>query len=168
MQLKRTLIATLLLAGASSQGLAQTDNPNPGSGPALGGSVAPAGVPGTGFAGLAGTAGTFASAAGGLSVPNPSTGGEVAVSGNIAQAVGGVLSGNPSAGQRATASEAFGGTSAASALVDALVALGNNPNASTVTAAIQAYNAAVQALPAGQSPGPGLLAARSVLAGFIQ
>jgi len=168
MQLKRIFIATLLVAAASSQGAAQTDNPNPGSGPSLGGSVAPSGVPGSGFAGLAGTAGTFASAASGLTVSNPTTGGEVAVPGNVAQAVGGVLGGSPSAGQRATASQAFGGNAAATALVDALVALGSNPNVSTVTAAIQAYNAAIQALPAGESPSPGLLAARSVLAGFVQ
>lgn len=167
MQLKRIVFAVAVVSVASARVGAQTDNPNPGAGPSLGGSVAPVGVPGGGFAGLPGTAGTFASASGGLTVPNPS-GGEVAVPGNVAQAIGAILGGNPSSAQRATAAEALGGTAAASALVDALVALGSNPSASTVTAAIQAYNAAVQALPSGQSPGPGLLAARSVLAGFIQ
>lgn len=167
MTFKKILFAAAVVAVASSTASAQTDNPNPGTGPALGGSVAPLGVPGAGFSGLAGTAGVFASASGGLTVPNPGTGADVFVPGNVATAIGGLLGGSPSPDQRSTAREAFGGTAAAGALVDALVAMGSNANASTVTAAVTAYNAAVQALPAGQNPGPGLLAARSVLAGFV-
>lgn len=167
MTFKTILFAAAVVAVASSTASAQTDNPNVGNGPSLGGSVAPLGVPGSGFAGLAGTAGVFAASSGGMSVPNPS-GGNVAVPGNVATAIGGLLGGNPTADQRATARESFGGTTAAGALVDALTAMGANATPATVSAAVQAYNAAVQALPAGQNPGPGLLAARSVLAGFVQ
>lgn len=167
MTFKTILFAAAVVAVASSTASAQTDNPITGSGPALGGSVAPLGVPGAGFAGLAGTAGSFSASSGGVTVPNPA-GGSVSVPGNVATAIGGVLSGNPTPQMRATASEAFGGTTAASALVDALAAMGADPNPATVAAAIQAYNTAVQSLPAGQNPGPGLLAVRSVLAGFIQ
>lgn len=168
MSIKPMFLAVTLLAAAAASAGAQTDNPVSGSGPSLGGSVAPFGVPGAGFSGLAGTAGALLSASGGLSVSNPGTGGSVAVPANVAQAIGGVLSGNPTPAQVATATEAFGGTPAAAALVSALAAMGGNPNPGTVTAAIQAYNAAVQALPAGGSPSPGLLAARSVLAGFTR
>lgn len=167
MTFKTILFAAAVVAVASSTASAQTDNPGPGSGPALGGSVAPLGVPGPGFAGLAGTARIFAAASGGLTVPNPA-GGDVLVPGDIATAIGGLLSGNPSEEQRAKAREAFGGTTAAGALVDALVAMGSSANANTVAAAVTAYNTAVQSLPAGQNPGPGLLAVRSILAGFVQ
>ncbi|MBM3885607.1 MAG: hypothetical protein FJ361_07150 [Gemmatimonadetes bacterium] len=166
MTFKPMFLAASLLAAAVSSAGAQTDNPVSGSGPSLGGSVAPFGVPAGGFSGLAGTAGSLSSASGGLRVTNPGTGGSVVVPANVAQSIGGVLSGNPSPAQVATATEAFGGTPAAAALVSALAAMGANPTPGTVTAAIQAYNAAVQALPAGGSPSPGLLAARSVLAGF--
>lgn len=166
MNFKTILFAAAIAATFSSTASAQCTDCQPQSGPSLGGGLG-LGVPGGGLAGLSGTAGTFSAASGGITVANPA-GGTVTVPGNVAQAIGALLSGNPTAADRATATEAFGGTTAAAALTDALVAMGSTPTAATVAAAVQAYNTAVQSLPSATAVTPGLLAARSILVGFTQ
>ncbi len=175
----KTLFAAALLAVASSVATAQTDFGSPiGAGGGLGGAVAPLGVPSVGnmpgspasaSAGLGSARSAFVAATGaGPTVANPA-GGTVAVPPAIAQAVGAVLGGGATPAQVNAANAAFGGTPAAAALTQALQTLGGSGgmNYSNVSNAVAAYNAAVDALPPGQAPGPGLLAARSVLAGIV-
>jgi hypothetical protein len=96
-----------------------------------------------------------------VSVNNPA-GGTVTISQPIAQALGAVLNNSSTAEQRAALAAATG--NGGQALVNALVALGINPSGKRLTAAVNAYNAAVDALPADATPTPALLGARQVLA----
>ena len=160
--MKNVLSALALVAALASSAVAQSSE---GSGPGglgggLGGSIG-LGVPGNTGGGAGGAAGAFLNASGSVSVNNPA-GDSVSISQATAQALGAVLSSRSTAAQRqALATEiGAGGT----ALAEALVALGSNPSSATLVAAVNAYNAAVDALPAGATPTPALLAARQVLA----
>lgn len=170
--------ALALTAAVSTVGVAQTDFGSAlGAGAGMGGAVAPLGLPGGsgpgGTAGLSGNAvaglanarAAFTNATGGgTSVTNPS-GGTVVVPQAAAQALGAVLGGSPTAAQTAALATAFGPTPAgqANGLANALAALGANGSFSALVNAVQAYNAAVDALPAGATPSPALLAARQAL-----
>lgn len=172
---KQIFAALALVAAASSVAVAQSDFGSPlGAGGGLGGSVAPLGVPGAagsgtargltgpGITGLQNARAAFASAgANGASVRNPA-GGNSTVPQGIAQALASVLAGNPNAGQRSAVVSAVG-TSNAEALVDAVSALGANQTIANLTRAINAYNAAIDALPAGQAPSPALIGIRQAL-----
>jgi hypothetical protein len=176
---KKLFAAVALVALASSAAFAQTDFGSPvGAGAGVGGSIAPLGIPGRNVgatmsggvntAGLGAARGAFIGATGGSSVTiaNPA-GGTVVVPPAAAQALAGVLGGSPSAADVAGLNQGFGGTAAGSALVTALTSLGASPTSAQVRGAIQAYNAAVRALPAGVVPGPALLAARSVITAAV-
>jgi hypothetical protein len=159
--MKNVLSALALVAALASSAVAQSSE---GSGPGglgggLGGSIG-LGVPGGVGGGLGGASG-FLNATGSVSVSNPA-GGTVTISQAIAQALGAVLNNSSTAEQRAALAAAIG--NGGPALVEALVALGSNPSSATLVAAVNAFNAAVDALPAGATPTPALLAARQVLA----
>lgn len=161
--MKNVLSALALVAALASSAVAQSSE---GSGPGglgggLGGSLG-LGVPGGvgGGGGLGGASG-FLNATGSVSVNNPA-GGTVTISQATAQALGAVLSGSSTAEQRQALATEIG--AGGPALVEALVALGSNPSGATRVAAVNAYNAAVDALPAGATPTPALLAARQALA----
>ena len=163
--MKNVLSALALVAALASSAVAQSSE---GSGPGglgggLGGSIG-LGVPGNtgGSAGGGlGGAGGFLNATGNVSVNNPA-GGTVSISQATAQALGAVLSNSSTAAQRQALAAEIG--AGGPALVEALVALGSNPSSATLVAAVNAFNAAVDALPAGATPTPALLAARQVLA----
>lgn len=176
MKTKQILAALALVAAASSTAVAQTDfGSSLGAGAGLGASVAPLGVPGgpdaspglptTGAQGLANARAAFMNATGGgVSVPNPA-GGTVTVPQAAAQALGAVLGGNATPAQVNTLSAALGVSgSAASLLVQALQSLGGSVTTVNLSRAIAAYNAAVDATPAGSNPSPTLLAVRQALA----
>jgi hypothetical protein len=175
---KKLFAAAALVVLASSAAFAQTDFGSPvGAGAGLGGTMG-MGIPGRNVGavmsggvntgGLSAARGAFVGATGGSSVtvPNPA-GGNVVVPPAAAQALGAVLGGSPSAADVAGLNQGFGGTAAGNALVTSLQGLGATPTAAQVRGAIQAYNAAVRALPAGVVPGPALLAARSVIAAAV-
>lgn len=175
---KKIFAALALVALASSAALAQTDFGSPvGAGAGLGGTMG-MGIPGRNVGtvmsggvnttGLGAARGAFIGATGGSSVTivNPA-GGNVVVPPAAAQALAGVLGGNPTAANVAGLNEGFGNTAAGGVLVTALQALGATPTSAQVRSAIRAYNAAVRALPAGQVPGPALLAARHVIASAV-
>ncbi len=175
---KKLLAALALTAAVSTVGVAQTDFGSAiGAGAGLGGAVAPLGLPGgggpdgtaglsgVGAQGLANARAAFMNATGGgATVTNPA-GGTVVVPQAAAQALGAVLGGSPTAAQSSTLASAFGPTPAtqANGLVTALAALGRNGSFANLVSAVQAYNAAIDALPAGQNPSPALLAARQAL-----
>lgn len=173
---KKILAAAALVALASSAAVAQTDFGSPiGAGAGMGGAVAPLGVPGgaggggamsgAGAAGLANARAAMMNAgSNGVSVPNPA-GGNVTVPQAAAQALGAVLGGNPTAAQRSAVLSALSPVpaSAANALTGALQALGANPSGANLGRAIAAFNAAIDALPAGQNPPAALLGARLAL-----
>ena len=176
---KNFFAAAALVVLASSAAIAQTDFGSPtGAGGGATGSIATSGIPGRSVgtvmsggvntAGLGAARGAFISATGGSSVTvsNPA-GGNVVVPPAAAQALAGVLGGSPSTADVAGLNQGFGGTAAGAQLVTALTTLGANPTSAQVRGAIQAYNAAVRALPAGVVPGPALLAARSVIAAAV-
>ena len=178
---KKVLAALALVAMSAAVAVAQSDFGSPlGAGAGVGGSVAPLGLPGggpgagapgaglsgAGAQGLANARAAFLNATGGgATVANPS-GGTVVVPQAAARALAGVLGGTPTADQTSAVTTALAPVpaSSAGALVRALAALGANANHGTLTAAVAAYNAAVDALPAGATPSPALLAARSALA----
>jgi hypothetical protein len=174
---KQILAALALVASASSIAVAQTDFGSPiGAGAGLGAAVAPLGVPGgngpggtaglsgNGAQGLANARAAFMNATGGgATVQNPA-GGTVTVPQAAAQALGGVLGGNPTAAQVSTLTSALNAGSASAPLVQALQALGGNASTANLGRAIAAFNAAVDATPAGANPSPALLAVRQALA----
>lgn len=174
---KKIFAALALVAASSSVAMAQTDFGSPiGAGSGLGGTVAPfvpglagsgsaAGLTGNGAAGLSTARSAFANAgASGLSVTNPG-GGSVNVPSNVVQALSAVLGGSPSSTQVSVVTASMTGVpaGAASALVTALQALGSAPNFPNLTRAVSAYNAAIDALPAGTNPSPALIAVRQAL-----
>ena len=176
MTLKNVLAAAALVAATSAAAAAQTDFGSPiGAGGGLGGAVAPLGLPGGNNNGAAGNSGVspaglanarsaFVNATGGgVTVQNPA-GGTVTVPQAAAQALGGVLGGSPTPAQSQALTAALGGGAPATALTNALAAMGSNPSIATVTNAVNAFNAAIDALPAGQAPSPAVLAARQAIA----
>lgn len=174
---KKLFAALALTAAVSTVGAAQTDfGSSLGAGAGVGGAVAPLGLPGgngggsggisgAGAQGLANARAAFMNATGGgVNVTNPS-GGSVVLPQAAAQALGAVLGGSPTAAQSSALATAFGPAPAAqaNALVTALAALGSNASFGALVNAVQAYNAAIDALPAGANPSPALLAARQAL-----
>jgi len=169
------IIATLTGAVAEAQGGAVSDFTGPGGGGGgAGGAIAPIGVPigppvgpiaPTGAAAISGAASTFGGAgAGGVSVSNPA-GGTVTVPAATARAIGAVLSGGgaPAAQALQNVLVADGVPSgAAGALANALAALGSNPSRANLVAAIEAFNAAIDAGPS--TPSPAMLAIRFAIA----
>lgn len=166
--MKNVLSALALVAALASSAVAQSSE---GSGPGglgggLGGSIG-LGVPGnTGGVPLGWWRrwSAFLNASGSVSVNNPA-GGSVSISQATAQALGAVLSSRSTAAQRQALATEIG--AGGPALVEALVAFGSNPSSATLVAAVNAYNAAVDALPAGATPTPALLAARQVVLAAI-
>lgn len=170
--LKQILGATALVAVTSVVAAAQTDFGSPlGAGAGVGGAVAPFGVPGAAGAGTAGglsgggaiglnnARATFANAgSNGVTVTNPA-GGNVNLPQAAAQALGAALGGSASPAQVTALTNA----GVPAGLVTALAALGSNPSMGALTRAITAYNAAIDALPAGATPSPALLAVRQAL-----
>lgn len=180
---KKIFAALALLATASTVATAQTDFGSPlGAGSGVGGAVAPLGLPsGLGIAGAASSRpmppafqrgissarAVFAGApAGGTRLTNPA-GGSVVVSQSISQALGGVLGGAPSPAQTSALSGALGGVpaSSATALVTALQAMGANGSRGNLAAVVNAFNAALDAIPAGQPVPTALIAIRAAVAG---
>ena len=168
MTMKKLLVAATAVALLSAPAVAQTDVGSPiGGGAGLGGSVAPLGVPGGAASSFSALASEFSNSDDdGVEVVNPA-GGTATLPAAAARAIGALLSGNGTAADVQTAAAAFGGTPAATALANALQAMGNSLSPETAAAAVNAHNAAVDALPAGANPGPGLMASRQVLAGFV-
>ncbi len=171
--LKKILAALALVAASSSLAMAQTDFGSPiGAGAGLGGTVAPfysgtagSGLTGTGVSGLNSARNAFANATGANVVVTNPAGGNVNVPTNLVQALAAVLGGAPSPAQFSSVVNSLEGVpgNLASALVTALQTLGATPNYPNLVRAVQAYNAAIDALPAGTNPSPGLLAIRSAL-----
>lgn len=168
--LKQILSATALVAVTSVVAAAQSDFGSPiGAGAGLGGAVAPFGVPGAAgragaalsgpaAAGLARARAAFANAgANGVSVTNPA-GGNVNLPQAAAQALGAALGGSVTPAQAA----ALANAGVPAGLTTALAALGSNPSMGSLSRAIAAFNAAIDAAPAG-TPAPALLAARQAL-----
>lgn len=168
--------ALALVTGSSSLAMAQTDFGSPvGAGAGLGGTVAPfyvgtsgsvAGLSSNGVTGLNSARSAFANATGvNLIVTNPA-GGNVNVPTNLVQALAAVLGGAPTSSQFATVVNSLERipVDLATALVKALQVLGAAPNFPNLVRAVQSYNAAIDAVPAGTNPSPGLLAIRSALA----
>lgn len=175
---KQLFGAAALVAVTTVVASAQTDFGSPlGAGAGLGGSVAPFGVPGAagggtargltgpGATGLNNARAAFANAgSNGVSVMNPA-GGNVNLPQAAAQALGAVLGGTATPAQVTAFANALSGVpaGAATALANALQAFGSSPNGATLSRAIAAYNAAIDALPAGSNPPPALLAVRQAL-----
>lgn len=166
--IKQLFAAFALVAAASTLAVAQSDYGSPlGAGAGLGGSVAPNGVPGAGSAipqrardGWETSKNNFANApALGARVLNPA-GGNVNLPQNVARALGAVLGGGGSAGDRGVVAQAAGGNNA---LVEAVANLGANPTMNNLRRAVSLYNAAIDAVPAGQAPSAALLAIRQAL-----
>lgn len=156
MNFKTILFAAAIGAVSSTSASAQCTDCGPGNPSAITSAVVTVGLPAGGFSVSAGTA------------TNPATGGTVAVPAAVATAIGALLDGTATPDQQATATAAFGGTTAAGLLTAALLAMGANPTVATVTTAVTAYNAAINALPSANSVTPGLLAVRGALAATIQ
>jgi uncharacterized phage infection (PIP) family protein YhgE len=95
---------------------------------------------------------------------NPA-GGNLNVPTSVVQALAGILSGAPTAAQLSTFTSALAGVpaTASAALVAALQALGSRGSFPNLVRAVSAYNAAVDALPAGTTPPPALAAVRLAL-----
>lgn len=174
---KKIFAALALVAASSSLAMAQTDFGSPiGAGGGLGGTIAPfvpglagsgtaPGLTGNGATGLNNARNAFGNAGGpNASVVNPA-GGNVNVPTNVVQALAGVLGGAPTPAQISTVTNSMAGVPGAtsSALVTALQTLGATPNYPNLVRAVEAYNAAIDALPAGTNPPPALLAVRSAL-----
>lgn len=176
----KVLAALALVAMSATIVLAQpTDAGSPmGAGAGLGASVAPLGLPGggggapggalsgIGSQGFANSRAAFMnSTSAGVSVANPA-GGTVTVPQAAAQALGGVLGGSPTPAQTTALTNALTGVpaSSAGALVRAMTAFGANANFGSLSTAVAAFNAAVNALPAGAAVPPALLAVRQALA----
>lgn len=177
---KKIVSAFALVAVASTSAMAQTDFGSPiGAGSGVGGAIAP-NLPGfrgnlaTRYAALpmpaglggriAGVRSTLAnSPTAGIRVVSPA-GGTVILSQSISQSLAGVLGGSPTPAQLSAVIAA----GVPSSLATALQAYGTSPTRGAHAAAVSAYNAAVDALPAGQQPSPALLAVRAFLAGAGQ
>jgi len=174
---KKIFAALALVAASSSVAMAQTDFGSPiGAGSGTGGTVAPfvpglagtgtaPGLTGNGAAGLNNARNAFGNAGGpNLRLTNPA-GGNIDVPTPVVQALAAVLAGTPTATQISVVTNSLTGvpSTAASALVTALQALGGTPNFPNLSRAVSAYNAAVDALPAGTNPPPALMAIRLAL-----
>lgn len=178
----KVLAALALVAMSATIVLAQpTDAGSPmGAGAGLGASVAPLGLPGggtgrgapggalsgAGSQGFANSRAAFMNAAStGVSVTNPA-GGTMTLPQAAARALGGVLGGSPTPAQTTALTNALTGVpaSSAGALVRAMTAFGANANFGSLSTAVAAFNAAVNALPAGAAVPPALLAVRQALA----
>ena len=168
------MLATLTVAIAEAQSGGGSDFTGPGGGGGgAGGSYAPLGVPagapsgplsGAGIAGLAGVVNIFGNpGAGGISIPNPA-GGTVTISPATARAIAAVLSGGPGPHQNLQNILVGEGVpaAAAGALANALAALGSNQGRGTLVAAIDAFNAAIDAGPS--APSSAVLAIRFAIA----
>jgi len=169
------MVATLTVAVAEAQSGAGSDFTGPGGGGGgAGGAVAPIGVPlgppagplsPAGSAAIGGVSSTFAGAgAGGLSISNPA-GGTVTVPATTARAIAAVLSGGGAPAAQNLQNVLVGeGVPAgpAGSLANAMAALGANPSRANLVAAIEAFNAAIDAGPS--SPSPAMLAIRFALA----
>lgn len=152
-----------------------------GGGGGITGAVAPVGLPAAGGnaaviptapsapvnAAVSGAATSLGTAppGGSISVPNPA-GGTVSVPQATGSLISAVLA-TGSAGSVAALSTALTASGVASgqatALADALGQMGTSPSFANVVSAVQAYNAAIAATPAGQTPSPAILAIRAVL-----
>jgi len=174
-QAARAAALVTMLVGplAAQQGGTGSDVSGPGGGGGgLGGAVAPIGIPtpppsgplsSAGSSAAANIVGLFASA-GGVTVSNPA-GGTVTVPAAAAQAISAVLSGGGAAAVANLSSVLTAGRvppTEAQALATALGQLGASPNLTTLTAAIEAFNAAVNA--SSGTPSPALLGVRFALA----
>jgi hypothetical protein len=172
---KKIFAALALVAVSSSQVMAQTDFGSPiGAGAGLGGTVAPfsvgtsgsvVGLSSNGATGLNSARSAFANATGASLVVSNPAGGNVNVPTNLVQALAAVLRGSPTASQFSTVVNSLEGVpgTLATALVRALQTLGAAPNFPNLVRAVQAYNVAIDALPSGANPSPGLIAIRSAL-----
>ena len=174
---KKIFAALALVAASSTVATAQTDFGSPiGAGGGLGGTIAPfvpglagsgsaPGLTGNGAAGLNNARNAFANAGGpNLRITNPG-GGNINVPTNIVQALAAVLAGTPTSTQSSIVSNGLTGVPSAvsASLVTALTALGATPNFPNLVRAVSAYNAAVDALPAGAELPPTLAAIRLAL-----
>jgi hypothetical protein len=169
------MFATLTVAVAEAQGGAGSDFTGPGGGGGgAGGAIAPIGVPmgppagplsPAGSAGVSGVAATFGNpGAGGLSISNPA-GGTVTIAPATARAIAAVLSGGGAPAAQNLQNVLVGEgvpAGAAGALANALAALSSNPSRANLVAAIEAFNAAVDAGPS--APSSAMLAIRFALA----
>lgn len=169
------MLATLTVAIAEAQSGGGSDFTGPGGGGGgAGGSYAPLGVPagapsgplsGAGIAGLAGVVNIFGNpGAGGISIPNPA-GGTVTISPATARAIAAVLSGGGAEAVQNLQNILVGEgvpAAAAGALANALAALGSNLGRGTLVAAIDAFNAAIDAGPS--APSSAVLAIRFAIA----
>ena len=169
------MLATLTVAVAEAQSGGGSDFTGPGGGGGgAGGAIAPIGVPvgppvgpiaPAGVAAILGAASTFGGAgSGGVSVSNPA-GGTVTVPAATARAIGAVLSGGgaPAAQSLMNVLAADGvPMGAAGALTRALATLGSNTSRANLVAAIEAFNAAIDAGPS--TPPPSMLAIRFAIA----
>ncbi|MBM3899202.1 MAG: hypothetical protein FJ362_03455 [Gemmatimonadetes bacterium] len=169
------MLASLTVSIAEAQSGGGSDFTGPGGGGGgAGGSVAPIGVPvgpptgpitSAGSAGISGVASTFGNpGAGGLSISNPA-GGTVTIAPATARAIAAVLSSGGGAAAPALANllTAEGmAAGPATALANALAALGTNPSRANLVAAIEAFNAAIDA--GTGAPSPSLLAVRFAIA----
>jgi hypothetical protein len=115
--------------------------------------------------GISRVAATFGNpGAGGLSISNPA-GGTVTISPATARAISAVMIGGGAAAVQNLQNVLVGEgvpAAAAGALANALAALGSNPSRANLVAAINAFNAAVDAGPS--APSSAMLALRFVLA----
>ena len=175
---KNILSALAMVAISSSLATAQTDfGGGTGAGAGAGGAFAPfspglrgfggaPGLVGNGTAGLRASRSAFANASLPVRMVSPN-GGNATLSAAFLNAVAGVMGGSPTAAQTATVTNALVGVpaSAASALVAALQVLGATPSHASLSRAISAYNAAIDALPIGTTPPAALAAIRFALFG---
>lgn len=169
------MVAALTVSIAEAQSGAGSDFSGPGGGGGgAGGAVAPLGVPmgppagplsSAGAAGISGVANTFGNpGAGGLSISNPA-GGTVTIAPATARAIAAVLSGGGAPAAQNLQNVLVGEgvpAGAAGALANALAALGTTPSRANLVAAIEAFNAAIDAGPS--APSPAMLAIRFALA----
>jgi len=170
------MVATLTvsIAEAQVQGAGSDFSGPGGGGGGTGGAVAPLGIPMGASAGpispagssaFSNAAGIFASSGpGGLAIPNPA-GGTVTISQATARAIAAVLSGGGAeAAQNLKNVLTAEGVPAgpAGALANALAALGSSATRANLLAAIDAFNAAVDAGPS--TPSPAMLAIRYAIA----
>lgn len=183
---KTLFTALAFLAIGSTVATAQTDFGSPiGAGAGMGGATAPflpRGIIMSGGGGaaanqvppgiaarIAGVRGILSgSPSSGVRVASPA-GGTVVLSQSISQALGGVLGGSPTAAQTSALSAGLAGVpaGAVATLMTALQVFGSSGTMGSRSAAASAYNAAVDAVPAGQPIPPALLAIRAALAGAV-
>ncbi|MHB1313358.1 MAG: hypothetical protein ACYC3L_15180 [Gemmatimonadaceae bacterium] len=157
--MKRILSAGVLALVISGSALAQSGSQSPTSGPGGGG------------AGVGGMLGAFLPSPSGVGGSGASLGSRMSnVRGNGPAAVamrevGGALTGATGAVGTLSASLTSGGVpaTAANALAQALGAFGAAPTLANLQAAVEAYNAAVRATPAGTRPSASMRAARNAL-----